>query len=341
MVRHFLSRLAAAAALLAVFVPFAPAAAQTSALTIPVDTPPVVRVQMRSGTLAIRTWDRPQVQISSDGTVDARRFDPVAVARALHGGDILIFAATVMTPNGPLLLPSEEFSAPSVVAAPHDGVLVFGGPDANVTVTVPNSTALIWAMVGRGSIRMQDYRNGAFVTRVHAGTIALSNVGGDAYVEAARGHIDISNSAFDRIRSRTALGNITFENCNARQIEVSSILGSIAYDDGTFVPGLARFESTSGDIALGLAGGGAQIAAHSSSGRVYSGLDRDARVDSSGNDARAIVGGGGPVVTANSQSGSIYLYKGAMKKRPALQRQWREIQRLFRARTSARRPYRV
>lgn len=309
-------------------------------MTIPVDTPPVIRVQMRSGTLTIRTWDRAQVQIASSGAVDARRFDPIAVARALHGGDIPIFAATVLTPNGPLLLPPEEFFVPAVMDAPHDGVVLFA-ESGDVTVTVPNSTALVWAMVARGGIRIQDYRGGAFVARVHVGKIALSNVGGDAYVEAARGPVDISNSAFNRIRARTAVGNILFENCNARQIEASSIAGSIAYDNGTFVPGLARFETMDGDIALGVAGGGAQIAAHSSSGRVYSGLDQGARVEGSANDARATVGGGGPVVTANSQSGSVYLYNGAFKKRPQLQRQWHGLQRIIKARTFARPPYRV
>lgn len=338
--RHPASWLTVAAALFAVLFPFAPARAQTP-VTIPVETAPVIRMQMRSGTLTIRTWDRAQVQISSSGPVEARRFDPIAVARALHGGDIPIFAATVLTPNGPLLLPPEEFFVPSLMDAPHDGVVLFAGAGSDVTVTVPSTTALIWAMVGHGSIRIQDYRSGAFVARVHGGSISLSNVGGDAYVEAARGPIQILNSAFNRIRARTAVGDILFENCNTRQVEASSIAGSIAYDNGTFVPGLARFETTDGDIALGVAGGGAQIAAHSSSGRVYSGLDRGARVEGSGNDARAIVGGGGPVVTANSQNGSVYLYNGAFKKRPQLQRQWRGLQRIIKARTFARPPYRV
>lgn len=314
------------AALLAALFPSAFARAQSSnTATITVATPPVIRLQMRTGSVSIRTWNKPQVQIVSTQPVQAQHYDPAQVAFALHGADIPIFAARVLTPNGQLLLPAEEFPVPSLLNGPHDGVGIAAEDGASITLMVPDSTALIWAVVGRGLIRVQDYRTGAFVTRVHNGAIQLSNVGGDAYVEVARGRIGISGSAFDRIRTRTAVGNITFENCNARQIEASSIAGSIAYDNGTFVPGLARFESIDGDIAIGVAGGGASIAAHSSGGHVYSGLGNGARVDGTGNDMRALVGGGGPVVTASSLGGSVFLYTGAFRKRPQLQREWRRL----------------
>ncbi len=289
-------------------------------------------MQMRSGNLTIRTWDRPAIQISSDYPVAARRFGPAAVDRALPGGNIPIFATSVQTPGGPVALPSEEFSATSLTAGSHDGVAIFGGDrGATVTLTVPSSSALVWALVGRGSVQVQGYRGGTFVARVHTGALVLRNVSGDAYVEVARGKIAIDGSAFNRVRARTAIGNIVFHNCNARQIEVSSVTGSIAYDDGTFVPGLARFETQSGNVALGIAGGGAQVGAHSSSGRIYSDFARGAQVRGGGTDAQAIVGGGGPVVTASSQSGGVYLYDGAFASRPALQRRWHPVGKILRS----------
>jgi hypothetical protein len=336
--RIWVRSLTAPAALLAALLPFAAAGAQTSAAqTIPIGASPVIRLQLRSGDVTIRTWDRPQVQIASTQAVQAQHFDPAEVSRALHGNDIPIFAARIFTPRGQLLLPQEDFAVPNLTGSPHDGVRIAAPDGASVTVTVPNSTALIWVAVGRGTLRIQDYRSGAFIARVHNGAIDLSNVGGDAYVEAARGRIAIAGSAFDRIRTRTAIGNTLFENCNSRQIEASSIAGNIVYDNGTFVPGLARFETVDGNIALGVAGGGASIAAHSSAGHIYSGLERGARVDGSGGDVQAVVGGGGPVVTASSQHGSVYLYSGTLRKQPQLEHQWR----VFRARTSVRRPYRV
>jgi hypothetical protein len=292
--------------------------------------------------VTIRTWDRPQIQITSSDPVAASHFAPAPVERALRGGDIPIFSTKVFTPQGPVALPQEDFSVPSLMDVPHDGVVIFGGDSgASVTITVPASTALIWTMVGRGELHIQDYHGGAFVARVHTGIISLSNVSGDGYVEVARGTIAIDDSAFNRLRARSALGNIFFVNCNARQIEVSSVDGSIAYDNGTFVPGLARFETQNGDIALGIAGGGVQVGAHSASGRIFSSFARGADVRGNGTDTQAIVNGGGPVVTVTSQHGGVYLYDGAFKARPRLQEQWRRVGRLFRARTCARRPCRV
>jgi hypothetical protein len=335
--------LIAVAALLAAFFAAACARADTGTnVSVPVDNPPVVRIQMRSGNLTIRTWDRPEVEVASSDTVVTKQFGPTAVERALRGGDIPIFSTKVFAHDGQISLPQEDFAVPSLSGAPHDGVIIFGGDTgATITVTVPNSTALLWTMVGHGRLRIQDYHGGAFVARVHNGLVSLGNVSGDGYVEAARGAIAIENSAFNRIRARTAVGNILFANCNARQIEVSSINGSIAYDNGTFVPGLARFETQDGDVALGIAGGGVQVGAHTANGRIFSNFAHGADVRGSATDAQATVNGGGPVVTASSQRGSVYLYDGAFKSRPVLRRQWRPVGRMFRAKTCGARPCRV
>ena len=62
---------------------------------------------------------------------------------------------------------------------------------------------------------------------------------------------------------------MTFRGCTSHQIEASSKYGSIVYDNGKFQPGLARFESDHGNVALGVRGG-AQIGAHSGSGHIVS-----------------------------------------------------------------------
>jgi len=322
---------AAAAALFACVLAWAPAHAQTATdVTLPAAAAPVVRMQMRSGTLVIRTWNQPLIHVTSSDPVTVRPIGPFAVARALRGGDIPIFSTTVQDPSGTLTLPAEDFSVPSLATGQHDGALVFGGDTgAAVTLTVPATTAFIWAAVARGRIQMQDYHGGAFVARVHNGMIQVSNVSGEGYVEVARGPIVVNDSGFDRIRARTAIGNVLFQRCTSRQIEVSSINGSIAYDNGTFAPGLARFESQNGNVALGVAGGGVQIGAHSASGKIFESFDRGANVRGSATDAQATLGGGGPVVTASSQRGGVYMYDGAFKSHPRLPAQWRAVGRIL------------
>ena len=343
MIRFRKARLTAAAALVAAWCATAFARADTGTnLTVAVQNPPVVRVQMRAGSVSIHTWDRSEVQVTSSDPVAMNYFGPDAVQGALRSGDIPIFSTKVVTPDGEIALPFEDFSVPSLTTGTHDGVVIFAGnPGADVSVTVPSSTALVWTLVGRGQLSIENYHGGAFVARVHNGSVSLSNVSGDGFVEAARGSIAIENSTFNRLRTRSAIGNIVFRNCNARQIEVSSLNGNIAFDNGTFVPGLARFETMNGDLAVGIAGGSVSVGAHAAAGRVYTNFARGADVRGAANDAQAIVNGGGPVVTAVSQRGDVYLYDGSFTSRPALQREWKPVGRIFKVKICAKRPCRV
>jgi hypothetical protein len=296
---------------------------------IAVGASPVIRLQMRTGSLTIHTWNRRQVQITSSAPVRARHLDPQVVADTLPP-EVTIFDTSILTANGAIVLPPESFPLGPLIAAEHDGVLIFGGDrGASVTLTIPASTALLWTVVGAGSITIDGYRNGTFVALLHNGAMHLNDAGGDGYAEVARGPMFVQNAAFNRIRARTATGNIVFENCNARQILATSVNGSIAYDNGTFVPGIARFESENGNVAIGIAGGGALIDAHSAAGRVYSGFSNSAAVNGSETDAQAIVGPGGPVVTAASVRGGVYLYDGALRSHGRLQGAWAPVGKIL------------
>lgn len=289
---------------------------------------PVVRVQLRAGSVHVRTWNKQQVQIASTLPFRARHVSEDVVAGALPP-EITIFSTIVPTAGGPAVLPPEGFPLGPVLDNPHDGVVVFAGDGADVTLTIPASTALLWAIVNRGSIAIDGYRSGEFVALVRAGGIRLNDVGGDAFVEVGRGPISMRNCGFNRVRARTAVGNIVFQNCNVRQILTTSVNGSIAYDNGTFVPGIARFESENGNVAIGVAGGGALIDAHSAGGRIFSGFADGAAVTGTPTDAQAIVGPGGPVVTVTSGRGGIFLYSGALRAHGKLQGAWAPIGRIL------------
>lgn len=304
------------------------ARAQQATQLIPTSGSPIVRVQMRSGLVRVRTWDKPQVQIQSNVPVQVRHPGPEAVAGVLRP-DIPIFSMTIQTNNGSVTLPPEDFLLdPSVLAQPHDGVIIFGGnQDAQITLTIPNSTALLFGIVFTGGIELNGYHDGTFVAEVHTGGVHLNDVSGNGYAEVARGPLFVQNSTFNSIRARTAAGNIVFRNCNVRQGEASSVNGNVVYDNGTFVPGIARFESQNGNVAIGVAGGGASIAAHSSGGKIFTGFSRPAALLGSPTDAQVVVGSGGPLVTANSNRGAVYLYDGALKSRGRLQGAWQNIGR--------------
>ncbi|MHB8146886.1 MAG: DUF4097 family beta strand repeat-containing protein, partial [Vulcanimicrobiaceae bacterium] len=276
---------------------------------------PVLVANMRSGSITIRTWGRPQIQVETDGQMHWQQVPPAEVQRRFPA-QIPLVSQTLQTPDGPITLPPERFVAPPLPYGPHSGVVVSGY--GNTIVMIPRDTVMAIARVGRGFVAIDGYQHGFFVAAVHTGHVQLNGVSGTGAVQVLNGPIFAVNSNFARLRARTARGNLIFEGCNALQIEATSVLGSIAYDNGTFEPGLAHFESQRGNVALGIASGGVQIGAHSASGHVYSDLGNGENVQRSANDARAIVNGGGPVVTATSSTGAVILYHGSIRQHPRL-----------------------
>jgi hypothetical protein len=308
-------------------------------------TAPVLNIALRSGSVAIRTWNRNAVLIEAGSGVTAQHLDPRAIAGRIPR-QIPAWSQTIQTMRGTAILPAETWIVPALAPGPHDAVVVNGDGDA--TVTIPNGTALVLARaLGKASISLDGYRDGAFFLSARAGAITVRNDSGTGFLQTVRGPIVASASSFDRLRARNAIGRISFSNCASQQIEVTSVFGSIVYDNGTFVPGLARFESQNGDVALGVSGS-AQIGAHSESGSVATEFSGRAIVNGSGGDARAAIGSGGAAVTASSRTGTILLYDGSLSDHANLARRAPRLRWFVqktapppKVRRGAGRPYRV
>jgi hypothetical protein len=119
------------------------------------------------------------------------------------------------------------------------------------------------------------------------------------------------------------------------------LTGTIVYDNGTFEPGLAHFESDRGNIALGV-NGNAQVLAHTIDGRTYSMFGERGVADGASGDTRTQVGSGGLVVSASTSRGNVYLYNGSLADRRSLNPAWRPLhQALVDKRRSAPPPARL
>ncbi|HET9030871.1 MAG TPA: hypothetical protein VFN49_11925 [Candidatus Aquilonibacter sp.] len=282
------------------FVALGCARANADTQSIATTSAPVIFGQLQYGRITIHTANRQDVQIRTDGNVRVRHIERVPPVLPFQP---TFLAQTVQTPDGPLLQPPEPFMlAPLDPSVAHDAV-IFNGT-GNVEVTIPAGSPLVIARVGRGKITIDGYHGGTLFTTVRVGTLRIKNVSGTGGFQINNGPAIVQNGNFDRLRARTGRGNMFFENTNVRQIDATSLTGSIVYDNGSFEPGLARFESQRGNIALGIRGG-AQVDAHSGSGRVISeGSFRS-----------------GPVVTATSGSGAIFTYTGSIRQHPKLMRQ--------------------
>jgi Putative adhesin len=281
-----------------------------------VGSSPVLNVRLNRGQLNIQTWDRQQVQISSDRPLFVQHLSPSQVDPR-EPKQFQIASQQIQTEHGPVTLPAESFVIPDIPGNQHDAIVARGG--GNVTITIPRNTGMVIAHVRAGRLSLNDY-HGIFVAHSGMAEIALNNVGGTGFVESLRGKVTATNSSFDRLRVRTATGDMLFRGCTSHQIQATSTFGSIVYDNGHFQAGLARFESEHGNVALGVQGG-AQIGAHSGAGHVVSSFHSEAHVQGNPATKQATVRGGGPVVTATSRNGSVYLYSGSINEHPRVRQE--------------------
>jgi hypothetical protein len=162
---------------------------------------------------------------------------------------------------------------------------------------------------------VSDY-NGTSVAFAGGARVVYSNVGGDGFVQSMANHIFMIRSNFDRLRVRTNHSDQIYIGCHVRQIEATSISGTIVFDDGFFDPGLARFESERGNVAVGVAGP-ADLAMRTQDGRIFTMLGRGVpstpQLTTTFNTQYA---GGGPLVNVTSTHGSVFAYDGTIFQHP-------------------------
>jgi hypothetical protein len=324
-----------------------PARAQAAVSSFDVGDQAIVRifVKGRDNDVTVRTWDRQTVQVESDDPTA-----PVVERRVVDVGSPAFPLSATIGPfawvqhsEGQIvaqgMFPPEDFPYAQLHPGNHDSVRILDDEGSHLLVTVPASTGILWVQVGAGTTVIDGYRGANLFLVQNNGRVRMHNVSTTAFAQMAYGLLRVGDSAFDRIRVRDNAGAVMFEGVHAKQIEASTISGNIVYDGGSFDPGLARFESASGDIALGTVGA-AQVIGRSGDGHVFTQFDRRTNVDQrSDGEAIANVNGGGPLVNAISNHGNVYLYDGSLRGRRSLAPEWQPLMRLFilRRRVQARR----
>jgi len=145
-----------------------------------------------------------------------------------------------------------------------------------------------------------------------------------AFIQMMNGRLDVTDSSFDRLRARGNNVNMVFEHNRARQIEVTTVSGSIVYDNGTFDPdsrGLNRPTARSDRRRHGRTGCGAL-----DRGTRLFDVDKRTPIDQrSTGEASATIAGGGPVVNAVTVRGNVYLYDGAFSSRHTIPPEWQPV----------------
>jgi hypothetical protein len=317
----------------------APAAAGTTSLDVGDGAVVNVIVRGKGNEVAVHVWDRPAVQVDfGDETAPLveRHSVPFGTPRFPLSRQIPAMLYMQRDRDGQTAgaLPPEEFPYAGFRPGPHDTVMVDAPEGSHLVVTVPASTGLLALRVGGGQTTIEGYRGANLFVIQGQGHVMLTGATTTAFVQMNYGTFFAADGTFDRIRVRGIAAHDVFENCRSKQIEASSVQGSIVYDRGSFDPGLARFETLTGNIALGVTGS-AQLTGRSQDGHVYTLFDRRtaSTVEQRGDgEATATVGSGGPLVNAISSRGNVFLYDGSLQNRRAAGPQWKAVHEVFAAR---------
>lgn len=312
----------------------APGAAQSSALVLADQPVIVIQLTGTANVLTVRSWDRPFLQVDDpDGTANVSRgasnWGGAAHPLTLRLGPFPYFERQGIQVVGNGLLPPEDFPLAGFRPGLHDAVRIVAAGGAHLTVVVPAGTGILEVNVKGGRTEIDGYHGANLFVLQQQGQVHVRSTTTTAYLQQQSGTIDLTNDAFTRIRVRDNAARLFFDHCRTTQIEATTVSGPIVYDDGSFEPGLARFESQHGSIALGV-DENAQVVAHTQSGKVYAQFDGPTPMQQhSDGDATATIGGGGTLVSAITESGNVYLYDGAFGDHRNLGPQWRPVHQFF------------
>ncbi len=291
------------------------------------------------GAVEVKTWDRPSVQVESDdqNLQISRRALEYGTPENPLGVTIPVANIRVQDAFGmPLgaILPSEDFPfAADMRLGVHDTIRLSAAPNSHTVVTIPLSSALVATrIVGSGRVSISNVRGGTIIALQDAGRTTLTNVQSETYVQNLGGHVIATDSNFPRLRIRGNAVAVLMQRCRVKQIEATTYSGPIIFDDGSFDGGLARFESTTGSIAIGTSAN-VTFAGRTLEGHV-GGLGEhrfhfDRRTE---NDATATVGSNGPLVSAVTTRGDVLFFEGAIGAKKTIATQWEQVLATFQVR---------
>ncbi|HVA38148.1 MAG TPA: DUF4097 family beta strand repeat-containing protein [Candidatus Dormibacteraeota bacterium] len=312
-------------ALVLVAVLTAPAAAWAAQVDAPVGPQAIVVVDVHQANVVVREGPGTAVRIVATGArVERRTYTPTAGDRRVH-----VLPVSVQTRDGArITLSGESFTMAPLRAAPHDDIRVVGGDVGSVAIQVPQRTALVLVKMERGRLRVEGLRHATLLAKIRRGVIAVTDFAGAGYLQVAQGVIGIDGSMLRHVRLRTGIGAIVLRDCTIAQTQATSIRGDVIVDDAAFLPGMARFDSRSGAVALGVGESGAQVSGSTAAGRIFTLLDGRSHPQIDRGVVSATVHGGGPAVTLRSERGNLFLYDGSLLHR-ATTPPWARIEALL------------
>lgn len=300
--------------------------ARAARIDIPAGDQPVIFLNVRQANVVVRSAAGDDVRVVAPRAhVDRTTYVPDP-----GDNDVEILSSSIETRTGRrITLPLESFRYTPLRPGPHLEIRIRGASVGRVSIELPQRPSLLLIRMENGRARIDGVQGATIVAKVHRGGIALRRFTGSAYLQVDGGPIALAGSRLEHVRLRTGMGPIVLESCTLAQVQASSVLGDVVVDDAVFVPGVARFDSRDGAVALGIGQGGAQVSGTTARGGIFTQLDERSHPQIGDGSLSGAIHGGGPAVTLRSGRGSLFLYDAPLDQASPAPR-WRRIVALLR-----------
>jgi DUF4097 and DUF4098 domain-containing protein YvlB len=253
-----------------------------------------VDLSLVSGEIVVTSWNRSEVRVHATSERGILRFD-ASPSRVTLG---------VRSDRGRLGDTRYEVTIPRSARVVANGVSgdvsTTGGSDVEAhsvsgDVTVVDAT---------GRVSIESVSGDASAQKVGAG-VKASTVSGELTLSDITGDVD----------ANTVSGDIVLDGVRASFVRTNTTSGDVRFM-GTLDPkGRYEFNSHSGDIRIGIPGGGATLDVHTFSGDVDSDfpmtLQPGSRSGERGKGMQFTIGGGGARITAQTFSGDVTIERAS------------------------------
>ncbi len=253
-----------------------------------------VDLSLVSGEIVVTSWNRSEVRVHATSERGILRFDasPSRVTLA------------VRSDRGRLGDTRYEVTIPSSARVVANGVSgdvsTTGGSDVEAH-SVSGNVAVADAT---GRVSIESVSGDASAQKVGAG-VKASTVSGELTLSDITGDVD----------ANTVSGDIVLDGVRASFVRTNTTSGDVRFKGPLDPKGRYEFNSHSGDIRIGIPGGGATLDVHTFSGDVDSDfpmtLQPGSRSGDRGKGMQFTIGGGGARITAQTFSGDITIERAS------------------------------
>lgn len=222
----------------------------SSEKSLKVDSNVNIGLCVTQGTVSVNSWKRDELRVFVH---DGSKFGFKVTQKSEKTGDpvwVMVMGVDARKKNS---VPTECISGGEIeIDAPANAMVKIKGEDVNTSI---DGVRKVYVQVSGGSISIRNIAQG-IVAKTYQGGINVEESKGPMELETTNGNLvafEVGPSDIgDTFAARTNGGTISLQKVEHRQLDVSSILGSLVYNGPILNGSTYNLSTTNGSIRLAL-----------------------------------------------------------------------------------------